>query len=119
MREKEENRRTQESFVGNLKKKKSVLFNEREQERRVMFGGIELSSMDMLTLNEYFKEDRAILLFFGGFYTLPSRSTSAAKLRASRRLRAGWTCSGLRLRSVSAVLPYRSSSWRRRIFSSR
>ena len=45
MREKEENRRTQESFVGNLKKKKSVLFNEREQERRVMFGGIELSSM--------------------------------------------------------------------------
>lgn len=31
-----------------------------------MFGGIELSSMDMLTLNEYFKEDRAILLFFGG-----------------------------------------------------
>ena len=66
MREKEENRRTQESFVGNLKNKKSVLFNEREQERRVMFGGIELSSMDMLTLNEYFKEDRAILLFFGG-----------------------------------------------------
>ena len=43
-----------------------MLFNEREQERRVMFGGIELSSMDMLTLNEYFKEDRAILLFVGG-----------------------------------------------------
>lgn len=32
-----------------------------------MFGGRELSSiLDMLTLNEYFKEDRAILLFFGG-----------------------------------------------------
>lgn len=65
MREKEENRRTQESFVGNLKKK--VLFNEREQERRAMFGGRELSSiLDMLTLNEYFKEDRAILFFSGG-----------------------------------------------------
>lgn len=64
MREKEENRRTQESFVGNLKK--SVLFNEREQERRAIFGGRELSSiLDMLTLNEYFKEDRPIL-FFGG-----------------------------------------------------
>lgn len=64
MREKEENRRTQESFVGNLKK--SVLFNEREQERRAIFGGRELSSiLDMLTLNEYFKEDRATL-FFGG-----------------------------------------------------
>ena len=32
-----------------------------------MFGGRELSSiLDMLTLNEYFKEDRAILLFSGG-----------------------------------------------------
>lgn len=44
-----------------------MLFNEREQERRGMFGGRELSSiLDMLTLNEYFKEDREILLFFGG-----------------------------------------------------
>ena len=65
MREKEENRRTQELFVGNLKKKKCYLM--RERERRGMFGGRELSSiLDMLTLNEYFKEDRAILLFSGG-----------------------------------------------------
>ena len=37
MREKEENRRTQELFVGNLKKKK-VLFNERTRKEGYVWG---------------------------------------------------------------------------------
>ena len=64
MREKEESKGTQESFLDNLKE--HVLFSKREQEGSGKFGGRELSSiLDILALNEFIKENGATPSLFG------------------------------------------------------